>query len=61
MSNPQIILTKNKIDRLLTDARAVRNALASSKNAHEGALVRAMVHMEGHIDNLKNLRAMVSA
>lgn len=61
MSSTPIILTTNRIDRLLTDARAARNALASSKNAHDGAVVRALVHLEGHIDNLKNVRAMVSA
>lgn len=61
MSSKQIVLTTNRIDRLLTDARAVRNALASSDNAHDGAIIRALIHQESHIDNLKNLRAMVSA
>lgn len=62
MSSSPIILTTNRIDRLLTDARAARNAIAASKNAHEdNAIVRALIHLEGHIDNLKNVRAMVSA
>jgi hypothetical protein len=50
-------MSKNQLDRLLTDARTARDAIAKSPNCHDSALVRAMVALENQIDSLKRIRA----
>ena len=50
-------MSKTQLDRLLTDARAARDAIAKSQNCHDSAMVRAMIALENQIDSLKRIRA----
>lgn len=50
-------LTLNRVDRLLTDAGATQKILIKYRDMP--GISRALSHIEGHLENLKRLRAMV--
>lgn len=50
-------ITLNRADRLLTDARAAHQIVAKYRDLP--GISRALSHLEGHLENLNRLRAMV--
>lgn len=50
-------ITLNRVDRLLTDARATHQIITKYRDVP--GISRALSHIEGHLENLNRLRKMV--